>query len=220
MHASIYDIGHVFLFFILNYGVIIFSFLISVIAFKITNINFEPENINKVLFTSPYSIHKNTVHFALSSLILSPVIEELMFRYHLKKFTKNFFISILTIFIVAIYSYSSASPLFFVLCVYGIILTSIYYGTLYLPQYIKKRLPSYIFTLSIIFFVLGHLNNVKIFSLKFWPIYMLYLFYLTSVGFFLAKIRIKLNFYYTLLLHFLFNLFPYIISFLFLNPVD
>lgn len=151
-----------------------------------------------------------TLLFLLSTLLLAPVFEELAFRQPLKDFQSNYLISTMAIIVLIGLSFFNRTSVGLLLLLLGI-----FYSInrhLLLSGHIQTDLSSkVIYILSMLFFVLAHFVSIETFDLSFWPVYVVYGTHMAVCAYYLSKIRLQKDIYYSMFLHFLYNLVPILV---------
>ncbi len=148
--------------------------------------------------------------FGLRSLIIAPIIEELIFRKPLKFSKRNSIILLLILLFSIITLIIKPNLNFFFLGAYALIMLSFYY---FLKR--KKKTLNYI-TLIFSSFVFGffHLSNIELPGTNQWYLIVYKIFPLIVLGFGLGFIRLKLNTFWSVIGHTLFNLIPFIFKYI------
>jgi len=191
-------------------SIIIFNVLLSILLnfFDTSLISYNSYNIIR----ESSNMHKPFEKLIFYTLIFAPIIEEIIFRLHLKFNNKNFLISLSVLIIAIIKAYNVSLILFYIFFIYAVVLIVIWF----LSRILKSNNIMFKINiiLSILFFGLSHISHIKIYNLQFWPVYLHYFIPLFIFGYYLSKIRLKLNIFYSVLAHFVFNLIPIVIMIL------
>lgn len=85
-------------------------------------------------------------------VILYPLVLEMCFRLGLKNFKNNSFYILLTVISVTFFQFTASSKLFFILCIYGVIIATITFFRFYEKKYFDK----FYYFLSIFFYILSY----------------------------------------------------------------
>ena len=196
-------------FYIIKSYLFIFLFLILLeLIFFLLDIDNDFKNVikNKKPLPSDYKLLFNT-------LLLAPLVEEIIFRLHLKFKDQYFFISIVALIFIIIRFHFLDSILSGILSIYVIILLIIWF--LSKKSIFTQKIFEINYILSILFFGLSHIINLKVIDLSLWQVNLFYFVPILIVGYFLSKIRFHLNIVYSIFAHFIFNITPFLLSFLF-----
>lgn len=165
--------------------------------------------------TIDFSIAKSTNNgnktsiliLALKTLFIAPIIEEFIFRKPIKHSKVNTIILLIVFFYSLLMSINKPNLNLYFLGAYSIIL--LLFHNLYKT---KKVLLPLIFT-SIVFGCF-HINNVQIDGSNQWYLYLYKIFPLIVLGFGLGLIRLKLNTFWSIIGHFIFNLIPFVFKYI------
>ena len=156
------------------------------------------------------SSDKITFPFIISTLILAPLLEEISFRLPLKDFKRNFLLSFMALTLLIALSHFTEKKVGFILLILGVIYTLNW--LLLLRKRINVNISrKAIYILSMVFFVLAHFGTIEVLHREYQPIYILFGAHMTICAYFLSKIRLNGNVYYSMLLHFLYNLVPVLV---------
>lgn len=183
--------------------IVVFSSLHSFVLLFLGN-DFLYLNFDTILKKN-LRIYESVVELAFYLLLFAPLVEEFIFRFHLKSFEEHSYKSAFVILLFLLQLFTGSSILFYVLCLYGILLLSLrhvsitYFGN-------NSGLFKINIIISILFFCFAHIDNIEVFEIEYWPLYLHYLFHMIVIGFCLSKIRIKLGIFYSIFSHFIFNL--------------
>jgi hypothetical protein len=205
-------VGYTILLLTIGFAIVFSLTFLVFFIFRIFGWPIRTDLVNDILVTGVEAISKYPIkRVVLFTLVLSPVIEELSFRYHLKNFQSTFFLTITVVFCATIYFYYKSEILFYLLCSYGIILITTYYLIRYKFGK-KKNLLKILIVISNCAFITSHLENIKAFNFEYAPILTSYFIYLLVISVSLTLIRFKYGFFYAVFLHFLLNLVPFVVS--------
>lgn len=205
-------VGYTILLLTISFAIVFSLTFLVFFIFRIFGWPIRTDLVNDILVTGVEAISKYPIkRVVLFTLVLSPVIEELSFRYHLKNFQSTFFLTITVVFCATIYFYYKSEILFYLLCSYGIILITTYYLIRYKFGK-KKNLLKILIVISNCAFITSHLENIKAFNFEYAPILTSYFIYLLVISVSLTLIRFKYGFFYAVFLHFLLNLVPFVVS--------
>lgn len=148
-----------------------------------------------------------TLTFLFSTLILAPILEEMAFRYPLKNFQNNYLMAIGAIILLIITAWFNKKFVGLLLLFLGLVYTIVWL-LIQRDRIYAETSSKVIFAVSMVFFVLAHFGSMEAFQLMYWPMYMLYGVHLSVCAYFLAKIRMRKNTWYSIFLHGLYNLVP------------
>ena len=145
----------------------------------------------------------------LKSLIIAPVIEELMFRKPMKFSKISIIILLLTLLFSIITLVIKPNLNFYFLGTYVIFMLGFYFF------FRKKKIMNYI-TLIFTSLVFGifHVNNIETIETHQWYLYIYKIFPLIILGFGLGVIRLKLNTLWSIVGHSFFNLIPFFFKYI------
>lgn len=193
--------------YVLKAYLLIFIFIVvSQLIFFFLDIEYNLKSA--IEYNNKHSHSKSNLLF--KTLIFAPIIEEIIFRLHLKPKNQYFTISILVLFLAIVKSYLENSLLFYILLIYVTLLVTIWI----LIEKFKtaNSLFKISFIFSVLFFGLSHISYIKLFDLHYWPIYLMYFVPMFIIGYYLSIIRIKLNMFHSIFAHFIFNLLPFLFT--------
>jgi|GEM_PF-3447279 len=188
-----------------------FYLLLQVIDLFFESIDFS--KLKEFKSKSDFDFEENSFwHKAISALLLAPLIEELVFREPLKLSKKNIIIPKLFLISSIIGLIIKRKFIFYLLIVYSIYLLLLFY---FLQKPEKKNIVKLNVIITSILFGYLHIYTFDKVDIAYWYLYLHKVIPLAIFGFFLAKIRLKLNTYWSILGHTVFNSIPFILSIIF-----
>lgn len=157
---------------------------------------------------------KSIIKLFLLTIIFAPVIEELIFRLHLKNKKINFIISLslLIIIMLSLFFNGNIKNL-------DVVYYSSYLSYIVLVMYVsnKKFFKHNLFfvkthlIINCIFFALFHITNYKIINYSDFHVYIINVIPMFIFGYYFSKIRLNLNIYWAIFAHMISNSIPFLL---------
>lgn len=195
-------------YFILSFVLYFFFAIISVIIIHLTDY-FITDILNQPSISEAFALSRKRIdkYSLFTIIIITPFIEELLFRLPLVINKINISVFIGTLFFITIYKTSLFQlSINFILTFFFFFMVLFFYNkfNVYI-KFINNNIKLVII-MSILFFGLIHILNLDNINIKIIPLYVIYILPQIFMGYFITNLRIKLGFIWGVLLHALINL--------------
>lgn len=211
-HTWIKSFKCVFKFLLFAYFfIMVFSLLANIISeaffdIDLTNVKELQRPRRNIGFPKPLYLR------ILQLLIITPIVEELLFRGSIISTKRNFLLALLAVSYTLIISFVNSSSYIWMFT--SLLLMLALYHLYYSKNKNKEKIQKRAIIISSILFGLFHITNFKVYDISLLHFYLYKMIPLMILGFFLAKIRIQTSLRYSVVAHAIFNVPPFIINFL------